>query len=94
MDRAIHVLRVFAEDRNRKRTAVFNKDLAVAIEQHAPRSPQCERALMVVRGQFLEPRMLDDLEEPEPQGQRREHHDHGVLQDSQPKRNAATIFVH
>ncbi len=66
----------------------------MTIEQHAARSSQRERPLMVVRGQFFVPGVLDDLEEPESQRQRREHDDYRVLQHSQPKCDAATIFVH
>ena len=91
-NRAIEILRVLADDGDGERAAVFDEHRAVAIEHHAARRAQRDRALMVVLGKLPELLVLDDLEVPEAEGKNREHDGTAHLQHDEPNREAATIF--
>ncbi len=56
--------------------------LPVAIEHDPARRAQRERPLVVVLRHLLELRVLDDLQHPEADGERREDPDDGVLEDA------------
>ena len=66
----------------------------MAIEQHAARSPQRERALVVVLRHLLVLRVLRDLQDPETDRERREQEDRPDLQDDQPRADASPIFCY
>ena len=66
--------------------------VAVAIEHHAARRAQRNRALMVVLGELAELLVLDDLEVPEAEGEDREHDGTAHLQHDETNREAAPIF--
>ena len=91
--RAIEVLGVFAEDRNGERVPILDEDLPVAIEQHAARRAQSERPLVVVLRHLLVLVVLNDLEDPETDPERGEHHDHGELEHHQPLTDSPAIFT-
>src|SRR6185436_11880954 len=71
--RAIQILGVLADDRDRERVAVLDQHFAVAIEEHAARRPQRKRALVVVLGHLLVLRALNDLNHPETDAERGKH---------------------
>ncbi len=91
-DRSIEILGVLADDGNVEGVAVLDQHFAVAVEQHAARRPQRERPLVIVLRHLLEAGVLDDLEEPETDRQRRECHDDAHLENGEANRDAATIF--
>ncbi len=72
-NRPVEVLGVLADDGDGERAAIFDEHLAVAIEHHAARRAQGDRALMVVLGELLELLVLDDLQVPEAEGENRKH---------------------
>ena len=57
---------MLADERDVEGVPVLDEDLAVAVEQHAARRAQRQRALVVVLRHLVELLVLDDLEEPEP----------------------------
>ena len=65
---------------------------AVAIEHHAARRAQRDRALMVVLGELFELLVLDDLQVPEAEGENRKDDGTPHLQHDEPNRDAAAIF--
>jgi hypothetical protein len=72
--------------------AVLDQDLPVAVVQDAARRAQRERPLVIVLRHLLEPGVLDDLQEPEADGQHGKHHHAAHLQDCHPDGDAAAIF--
>ena len=72
--------------------AVLDEHLPVAVEEDAARRAQRERPLVVVLRHLLELGVLHDLQEPEADAERGEHHDAAHLQDGQPDGDAAAIF--
>ena len=92
--RAIEILGVLADDRNGEGVAVVDEDLAVAIEHHAARRTQRERALMIVLGHLLVLGVLNDLQDPETDPQRGKR-DHGAhLQADQPCPDTPSILCY
>jgi hypothetical protein len=91
-DRAVDILRVLANDGDVERVAVLDENLAVAVEQHAPRRPQGERPLVIVLRHLTVVVVLDDLEEPEAHCQRREHDNGTDLEDRKADPDASAIF--
>ena len=73
-DRPVEILGVLADDGDGERAAVFDQDLAVAIEHDTARRAQRDGALVVVLGQLLELLVLDDLQVPEAERENGEHH--------------------
>ena len=65
---------------------------AVAIEHDAARRAQRDRALVVVLGELLVFRVLDDLEIPEAEREQREDHGKAHLEHHEPNRDAAAIL--
>ena len=91
-NRAIEVFCVLADDGNGERAAVFDEHRAVAIEHHAARRAQRDRALMVVLGKLPELLVLDDLDVPEAEGKNREQDGTPHLKHDETNREAASIF--
>ena len=91
-NRPVEVLGVLADDGDGERTAILDQHLAVAIEHHAARRAQGDRALMVVLGQLVELLVLDDLQVPEAEGENRKHDGKAHLQHDETNRHAASIF--
>ena len=91
-NRAIEILGVLADDGDGERAAVLDEHRAVAIEHHAARRAQRNRALMIVLGELPELLVLDDLEVPEAEREDREHDGTAHLQHHETNRDAAPIF--
>src|SRR5437762_7994678 len=92
-DRLVEIFRVLADDRDGEGVAVLDEDLAVAVVEHSARRAQRDRALIVVFRHLGVLVVLDDLQEPEADRQRRKHRDARDLQHGQPRRNPSSIFL-
>ncbi len=92
-DRTVEVLGLLADDRDAVGVAVLDENLAVAVEEHAARGAQRQRALVVVRCHLLEAVVLHDLQVPEADGQDPEQHHGEVLEDAQPESDALPFLV-
>ena len=89
---AIQILCVLAKNGDAVRMTVLDEHGAVAIEHHAARRPQRERALIVVFGELGVLLVLGDLKHPEAHGQDREQQRDEDLQDAQSNRDVSPIF--
>src|SRR5262249_37256109 len=93
-DRAVEILGVLANDRNRERVTVIDEHLTVAVVQHTARRAQRERPLVIVCRHFLVLGVLDDLQEPEADAERGKH-DHAChLHYGEPDRDSPAIFLY
>src|SRR5215212_4316493 len=88
----LEVLGVLANDGNGEGMTVVDQNFAVAIEQHATRSTQRQRPLVIVLRHFDVLLPLYDLQNPEADRQRRKDRDHGNLQHHQPAGNTSSIL--
>src|SRR5688572_16215142 len=88
----IEICCLFADDGDGERAAVFDEHRAVAVEHHATRCPQRDRALMIVLRELPEFLVLDNLKVPKAEGENREHHGTPHLQHDQTNRETASIF--
>ena len=91
-DRVGQVLRVLADDRDREGVSVLDEHASGAVVQDAARSTEGQRALVIVLRHLLELRVLGDLQHPEADRERGEHHDPAALQHGEPDGDTPTIL--
>ena len=90
----IEVLGVLANDGNVERVAILHEGTTLAVEQNAARRSKREHPLMIVLGQLLEARVLDDLEVPEAQPKGDEYARDGVLKNREAEADCSVLVLH
>jgi hypothetical protein len=90
-NRLVDIAAVLAQDRDSVSVAVLDHEPLLPVEEHAPRRPERQPALVVVLRHVSVDRVLDDLDVPEADAERDKRRRDDRRQRGQPDRRAAPI---